>query len=124
MHLSHAVVRIDHQNAEILEFDSEHVSARHLKAHDHHTRQHHSDVRTEHEFFGQVCDALTGITEVLITGPHTGQAAFRHYITKHRPAVAKQIAGWETVDHPTQAQLVAFAREYIANHHRMAAPAA
>ena len=59
----------------------------------HHTGQHGSAVRAEHEFFGDVCDALAGITEVLVTGSHTAQADFKHYVTKHRPAVAAQIAG-------------------------------
>ena len=73
----HAVVRIDHQNAEILQFDAEHVQAQKLKAHTHHTGQHGSQVRTEHEFFGQVCDALAGIAEVLVAGAHTAQSDFQ-----------------------------------------------
>jgi stalled ribosome rescue protein Dom34 len=116
---SHAVVRIDHQKAEVLQFDAEHLQAQTVKAHSDHTRQHGSGVRTEHEFFGEVCDALAGIGEVLITGPHTAQADFRRYVDKHRPAVAGQIVGWETVDHPSEGQLVALARKYFLAHDRM-----
>ncbi|MEO8144282.1 MAG: hypothetical protein ABI654_08720, partial [Betaproteobacteria bacterium] len=65
-------------------------------------------------------DSLAGVTEVLVTGSHTAQADFRHYVEKHRPAVAKQIVGWETVDHPTEAQLVAFARQYFLKYDRTA----
>jgi stalled ribosome rescue protein Dom34 len=116
---SHAVVRIDHQQAQVLQFDAEHLQAQKVKAHSDHTRQHGSAVRTEHEFFGDVCDALAGIAEVLVTGPHTAQADFRHYVDKHCPAVARQIVGWETVDHPTEGQLVALARKYFLAHDRM-----
>ena len=116
----HAVVRIDHQAAEILQFDAEHVQAQTVKTHTHHTAQHGSGVRTGHEFFGEVCDALAGITEVLVTGSHTAQADFRHYVEKHRPAVAAQIAGYETVDHPSDNQLVALARAFFLKHDRMA----
>lgn len=123
MPLSHAVVRIDLHHATLLEFDSTQVAARHLKAHPHQTRQHHSEVRAEHEFFGEVCDALAGIGEVLVTGPHTGQAAFRHYLDKHRPALLPRVIGWETVDHPSEGELLAFARKYVDKHRRMAAPA-
>jgi stalled ribosome rescue protein Dom34 len=116
----HAVVRIDHQSAEILQFDAEHVQAQKVKAHSHHTRQHHSSVRTEHEFFGEVCDALAGIQEILVAGSKTAQADFRHYVEKHRPALVPQVVGYETVDQPTQAQLVAFARQYFLKYDRMA----
>lgn len=113
MSLAHAVVLIDHQNAKVLQFDAEHVQIQKVKAHSHHTRQHGSTVRTEHEFFGEVCDALSGIAEVLVTGAHTAQSDFRHYVDKHRPAVGKQIVGWETVDHPSEGQLLALARQYF-----------
>jgi len=115
----HAVVRIDHQAAEILQFDAEHVQAQKVKAHTHHTAYHGSKVRTEHEFFGHVCDALDGIAEILVTGSHKSMADFKHYVDKHRAALAPRIVGWEAVDHPTQNQLVALARQYFLKYDRM-----
>lgn len=120
MTLLHAVVWIDHQSAQILQFDAEHVRSSKVKAHSHHTAQHGSTVRTQHEFFGAVCDALAGITEVLVAGPHTGHADFKHYCDKHRAETAQRIVGYETVDHPSENQLVAFARQYFLRHDRMA----
>lgn len=120
MSLFHAVVWLDHQTAQILQFDAEHVQAQKIKAHAHQTRQHGSTVRTEHEFFGSVCDALAGITEVLVTGPHTAQADFKHYVDKHRPETAGVVVGYETVDHPSDNQLVALARQYFLKYDRMA----
>ncbi|MEO8137328.1 MAG: hypothetical protein ABI831_25520, partial [Betaproteobacteria bacterium] len=73
MTLFHAVVWIDHHNAQVLQFDADHMKSQKVKAHTHHTRQHGSKVRTEHEFFGEVCDSLAGVTEVLVTGSHTAQ---------------------------------------------------
>jgi hypothetical protein len=108
----HAVVRIDPHQAEILQFDAEQVQASKLKAHSHPTAQHGSEVRAVHEFYAQVCDAL-------ITGSKTGLADFRHYVEKHRPALAPHIAGWETVDHPSDKQLVALARAFFLKHDRM-----
>jgi hypothetical protein len=116
----HAVVFVDHQHAQVLQFDAEHVRAEKIKGHTRYTKQHGSAVRSEHEFFGQVCDALQGITEVLVTGPRTGIADFRHYAQKHRPEAARQIVGYETVDHPSDRQLVALARQYFLRHDRMA----
>lgn len=120
MSLFHAVVFIDHAQAQVLQFDAEHVQAQKVKAHSHHTKQHGSAVRSEHEFFGHVCDALDGIAEILVTGPKTGMADFRHYAEKHRAETAKRIVGYETVDHPTPNQLVALARQYFLRYDRMA----
>ncbi len=119
MTMFHAVVQIDHHQAQVLQFDAEHVQAQKVKASTHHTRQHGSAVRTEHEFYAHVCEALAGIPEVLVAGSQQAQADFRHYVEKHRPAVAKQIVGYETIDHPTEAQLVAMARKYFVKADRM-----
>lgn len=116
----HAVVRLDHQTAQILQFDAEQVKAQRVKAHSHHTAQHGSSVRTEHEFFAEVCDGLAGIAEVLVTGSRTGTTDFKHYVEKHRAETARRIVGYETVDHPTENQLVAFARQYFLKYDRMA----
>ena len=116
----HAVVHIDHQSAHVLQFDAEHVQTQTVKARTRQTRQHGSTVRTEHEFFAHVCDALAGIQELLVVGPHTGQADFRHYVEKHRAETAQRIVGYETVDHPTENQLVAMARRYFLKYDRMA----
>lgn len=120
MSLFHAVVWLDHQNAQVLQFDADQVQAQTVKSHRHYTRQHGSAVRDEHEFFGEVCSALAGITEVLVTGGHTAQADFKHYAEKHQPAIAACIVGYETVDHPSDNQLVAMARQYFVKADRMA----
>ena len=115
----HAVVRIDHQSAQVLQFDAEHVQADRVQVHTHHTAQHGSMVRTEHEFYGHVADALAGVQEVLVVGAGMAPTAFRSYCEKHRPATGRRIVGIEVVDHPTEPQLVALARRYFVAHDRM-----
>jgi stalled ribosome rescue protein Dom34 len=114
------VAHVDHHKAQVMHLDGEQVRAEHVKAHEHATRQHGSEVRTEHEFFAEVCAALAGVTDILVVGAHTAQADFRHFVDKHRPALAKQIIGWRTVDHPSDGQLLALAREYFIQHDDMA----
>jgi hypothetical protein len=116
MSLLHAVVWTDHQSAQVLQFDAEHVLANKVKAHTHHTAQHGSAVRSEHEFFGELCDALGGASAVLVTGSRTAIADFRHYADKHRPETAARIAAYEVVDRPSENQLVALARKYFLEH--------
>ena len=118
MTLYHAVAFVDHQSAEVLQFDSTSVLDRKIHEHRHFTRQHASGVRDEHEFFGSVCDAMEGIAEVLVAGRHTGIADFRHYVDKHRPLTAARIVGYEVVDHPTENQLVALGRKHFAKYDR------
>jgi hypothetical protein len=120
MTMFHAVVWTDHQTAQVLQFDAEHVQAQRVKAHTHHTAQHGSGVRSEHEFFADLCDALVGIPEVLVTGSRTACADFRHYVDKHRAALAPHLVGYEVVDHPSEKQLVALARRYFLKYDRMA----
>ncbi len=120
MSLFHAVLLIDHHEARLLQFDAEHVEAERIRSHSHHTKQRGSAVRSEHEFYAEVCDALKGIHEVLVTGSKTAQADFRHYLEKHRPAQVAQVVGYESVDQPSDRQLVALARQYFLRHDRMA----
>ena len=115
----HAVVWIDHQNAQILQFDAEQVQASKVKAHSHPTGQHGSAVRTQHEFFGQVCDALAGIPEVLAVGPRTGLSDFEHYLKKHRTETAARVLGFEVSDHLSEIQRVALARKIFLRIGRM-----
>ena len=120
MSLYHAVAFVDHQSAQVLQFGAEQVVETKVHEHRHFTSQHHSGVRSEHEFFSEVCDALNDIEEVLVTGGHTGLADFRRYVDKHRPLTAARIVGFEVVDHPTENQLVALARKHFAKYDKMA----
>jgi stalled ribosome rescue protein Dom34 len=124
MPLFHAVVLIDHQQAQVLQFDAEHVQADRIKTHQHYTKQHGSDVRSEHEFFGHVCDALNGIAEILVTGSKTALADFRHYAEKHRMPIATCIVAYESVDQPSQQQLLALARRYFLRYNGGVSPQA
>lgn len=113
MTLFHAVVWIDHHNALIQHFNTTDVEAKKIRDHSHYTRQHGSDVRAVHEFFGEVCDALAGVSEILVAGSHQAQADFRHYVEKHRAVLAPHITGWETVEHLSDGQLVALGRKFF-----------
>ena len=115
MSMFHAVVHIDHHTARILQFDADEVETATVKAHPHPTHQRNSEVRTLHEFYAEVCEALGPIREILVTGAHRAQGDFHHYIEKHQPQLARQIIDWQTVDHPSEAQLLAQARRYFAN---------
>lgn len=119
MSLFHGVVWTGQQSAHIVQFDPERVEAQKVKARSHSTAQNGSGVRTQHEFFGTLCDSLDGIAEVLVTGSHTSIAALRHYVDKYRPHTAKRVVGYEVVDHPSEKQLVALARKFFLDNDRL-----
>ena len=119
MSLYHAVAFVDHQSAQVLQFNSDQVVKHTLHEHLHFTRQHASGVRSEHEFFGEVCDALEGIAEVIVMGGHKGLGDFRHYVDKHRPLLAKHVVEYNVVDHPTEKELVALARKHFEKRAQM-----
>ena len=120
MPLSHAVVWVGHESAQVLQFDAEHVQAQKVKSHGHYARQQGSAARSEQELFGEVCDALGGIKEVLITGSHQAQLDFKRYAEQHRPSVLRQIVGYESVDRPAEKPLIAMARKYFVKFDGMA----
>lgn len=113
MTLPYALLWLDHENAKVFHLDEENAESSRLHSHMHYTRQHGSNVRSVHEFFADVCDALAEVRFILVTGSKTAQADFRHYVEKHRPAVAKQIVDYVSVDRETDAQLVAMARKRL-----------
>ena len=118
MSSTHAAVFLDHAHARILQFDAEHREAHQVRSHLHPTAQHGSDVRAVHEFFGHVCDSIDAVAEALVLGSRHGIADFERYVAKHRPATAQRIAGYDVVDHPTENQLVAQARQFFVQRAR------
>jgi len=108
----HAVVWMDHSEAHVLMFDREHVAAQRVKARSHHTPK-HGHVGADKDFFSQVAQALEGVSEVLLTGPANAKIEFRDFCKHNVHAVDKAIVDVVTTDHPSDAQVVAMARQYF-----------
>lgn len=113
MPLSHAVAWIGHLDAHVIQFEAQQSVDQRVKQRVQFTRQRGDQVRGQHEFFGEVCEALVGIRSVLVVGHPEPEAAFRQYVSKHRPALALRVVGWETVDHPTEPEVLKLAREFF-----------
>ena len=108
----HAVVWMDHSQAHVLMFDREHVEAQRVKARHQHTPK-HGHVGPDKDFFQQIVSSLDGVSEVLLTGPAHAKNEFRDHCKHHAHAVDKSIVDVVNSDHPTDAQLVAMARQYF-----------
>jgi stalled ribosome rescue protein Dom34 len=60
-----------------------------------------------------VAAALSGTHEILLAGPGLARNEFRDWCTAHRKDTANAIVDSVATDHPTDAQLVALARQYF-----------
>ena len=64
-------------------------------------------------YYHQIAEALKGASEILIVGPAQAKLHLVKHIHAHDAALVSKIIGVETVDHPTDGQLVAYARKYF-----------
>jgi hypothetical protein len=87
-----------------------HLVHRHPKDQQTRTHNHPDD---EHRFFRDIGTTLTGSGPILIVGPSVTKLRFLRYTQEHDRALETRIIGLETVDHPTDRQIVAYARHYF-----------
>ncbi|MGZ7036638.1 MAG: hypothetical protein ACXVJO_00570 [Thermoanaerobaculia bacterium] len=73
----------------------------------------HNHPDDEHRFFHEVAKSLARSDEVLALGPSTAKLHFRDYVLAHVSTLRFKIAGVETIDHPTDKQLIAYVRQYF-----------
>lgn len=115
----HAVVWMDHQEAHVVMFDREHVEAQRIRSRSHH--KHQGKTGDASAFYADVAKALVGAREVLLTGPGQARNEFRDWCALHQKAIAGSIVDSIASDHPSDAQLVAQAKQYFKKFDAMAA---
>ncbi|MFI4867381.1 MAG: translational machinery protein [Steroidobacterales bacterium] len=123
----HAVVWIDHHEARVFHFnvdDAERavVHPQHPTRHIHHKA--HSigsgHAAEDQAFFHSVLEAIGSAGAVLIGGPANAKHELFKHIQRHAPQLLPRIATVETLDHPSDGELLAHARQYFRAADRMA----
>jgi hypothetical protein len=125
-HHFHAVVWIDHHEARVFHFSPTDVDKLVLRP-EHPTRHIHHKANSigaghaaeDQAFLQAATEAMADAGAVLITGPANEKHELVKHIQTHDPRLAKIIVGVETVDHPTDGELVAHARTYFKAEDRM-----
>lgn len=116
----HAVVWLDHTQAKIfhvgLTGDDEmtlhpHLPTRHLHHKANSIGSGHAE--TDKDFLEQVASALNDAGEILIIGPSGAKTELAKFIHTHHPAMGSRIAGIDATDHPTDPQIVAYAKQHF-----------
>lgn len=116
----HALVWLDHVEAHVMHISPDDVE-KSLVQPNHQQRKLHSRVGTlgagrapeDHDYYHRIAEALHGASEILIVGPAQAKLQLLKHIHAHEPGLVKSVVGVETVDHPSDGQLVAFARKYF-----------
>lgn len=70
-------------------------------------------------YYHDIVEALKGSQEILVVGPAQAKLQLIKYMHAHEHSTAEKVVGVETVDHPSDGQLVAYARKYFVAKDRM-----
>lgn len=127
----HAVVWIDHKEAHVMHISPDDVEAcvvRPTKPHRHLHNKRGADkggavgsgrAPEDDGFYHEVVEALKGAKEILVVGPASAKLNLIKHINSHDHQLSDLVIGVETVDHPSDAQLIAYARKYFNAADRM-----
>ena len=120
MSLSHAVVWIDHQEAHVIQFNRDaHENATITTKSKHGNLHKKSGVLSGHHqlsspaYLHEVAKAVVGSQEILIVGPGVAKLELIKHINHHDKKISNNVVGVETVDHPSDGQLLAYAKKYF-----------
>lgn len=122
----HAVVWLDHAEARIFHVSPSDVEKLIVHPQERHRHLHHKagvlgdgKAHADTAFFDDIGDALEGAQEILVVGPGRAKLEFVRHVHRRLPDLEPRIVGVETVDHPSDGQVVAHARAYFKKTDRM-----
>ncbi|MDQ2818902.1 MAG: translational machinery protein [Pseudomonadota bacterium] len=119
MTFNNAVVWLDHTTAQVIHFDKDASESEALKTHSTHPhpKQNHADSHANEDdntrFYEDIAAVLTNAKQILVVGPAQEKTAFVKFLTAKAPAIADNIKAVETVDHPSDGQLLTYARRHF-----------
>jgi stalled ribosome rescue protein Dom34 len=120
-HMTAYIVWMDYNEAKVYELAPQETKRRQMKLHVHkHSKHPHGKHEQHHhpeadKWFHEVAESLKGdAKEVLLMGAGEAKKLFKTYLEhKHPHTLGKAVIGVETVDHPTEGQLLEKARQFF-----------
>ena len=117
----HGVIMwIDHHEARIFDVQEGAFDEAKVRASDRHVHRHPKGGTAEHNhpddaqrFFHEVAATLEGTEQLLIVGPSNAKLEFFRYLHRHAAKLEPKVVGLETVDHPTDGQLIAYGKRHF-----------
>lgn len=119
MTFNNAVVWLDHTKAHVIHFDKDGAESETLKTHSTHPhpRQNHADTHANEDdntaFYNDIAKVLKDAQQILVVGPAQEKTAFVKYLTAKVPEIAANVKAVETVDHPSDGELLTYARRHF-----------
>jgi stalled ribosome rescue protein Dom34 len=120
MSLNHAVIWIDHKEAHIMFLSEAASEAEIIRSKSTHAHLHHKAneigsgrVALDSKYLHSVIQAVKESKEILILGPGSAKLELIKHAHKHDAQIAEKIVGVETVDHPTDKEILAHARKFF-----------
>jgi len=120
MSLNHAVIWIDHKEAHVMFLSETASEAEVIKTKSTHPHLHHKGgeigsgrVALDSKYLHSVIQAVVESKEILVIGPGSAKLELIKHAHHHDPRVAEKIIGVETVDHPSDKEIMAFARKFF-----------
>lgn len=120
MSFNHAVIWLDHQEAHVIHFSPSDSEVEHIKTKSQHKNLHHkrgsvsgSHSAADQDYLHEVIHAVADAKEILIVGPGSAKTELMKHVSKHDQNIIEKIVGVETVDHPSDGQLLAYAKKYF-----------
>jgi hypothetical protein len=127
-HHYHAVVWIDHRQARVFHFNADEADK--IVIHpdrpvrDYHRKQKGTGRhdKEDQEFLEEVTKAVADAGAILIVGPANEKHELLKHIERVHPALKPHVEGVESLDHPTDGELVAHARRFLKSADRIRPP--
>jgi stalled ribosome rescue protein Dom34 len=120
MSLNHAVIWIDHKEAHIMFLSQDASEAEIIKTKSTHSHLHHKAnevgsgrVSLDVKYLHSVMQAVKESKEILILGPGSAKLELIKHAHQHDQQIAANIVGVETVDHPSDKEILAYARKFF-----------
>jgi stalled ribosome rescue protein Dom34 len=120
MSLNHAVIWIDHKEAHVMFLSEDASEAEVIRSKTTHAHLHHKGgevgsgkLALDSKYLHSVINAVNESKEILILGPGSAKLELIKHAHKHDAAIAEKIVGVETVDHPTDKEILAYARKFF-----------
>lgn len=117
----HVAVWIDHREAKIFQIEPETFEMSKVVAPQQHVTRKALEQGAHANlggYYHEVATALKGAGALLIVGPSSAKLDFIRHLQGHDRALEAAICGVETLDHPTDPQLVAYVRHYFKDKDR------
>jgi stalled ribosome rescue protein Dom34 len=115
----HAAIWLDHVEAHVFEIGPDDFRRSTVKSHgerhQHHKAGSTGSGHTHHNeaFYHDIARAVAQAHEIYVCGPGSAKTEFMQHMEHHDHAVARKVVKVETVDHPSDGQVVAAARKFF-----------